>query len=630
MVEVIQVKHTIFSFIIVPILFLLFVQSASAMYYFGGSNENYYFEVYSKGTYNYAAQPYTYYYSDHYYFDYPFRYYAKGTYYYQDKGWYDFSPNYYLYPGNSAYYNYHSPDYYYYNYNWNYYPNWMTVYAPNVYGSYYYPPSYFYGTPTLTGQHYQPEQVSLCSDASIATSSISLNAGETRRVTFFVDNSFAKDLRVNNVNIYVNSFDAQALNVQFDKTVNAFSSGKITFDVSAKENANTQSVSASVKVNGTFSDGVFCSGNGIENSFSINVQGKPVQMQRTPDSLYAGVYYNPSGSTSQIVPRNTVPQQEWNDVTITRSAEIEQVNLAQQNLQQTQNYQTQNYNTVQTYYGEAQLAETSCNGLSLNEENVAVDAESSKVVYFAFKNFGKGDFQIDSIESVESNGFFGIEALRENPYIFSGQTSAIKVKVLGGTTETDASGSAYVRVNGHFNSGLNCTILSDNFFVRVNGSSPNFVEKVSISNPGKVELNNGSGFVEFQVDNAKNRDIVVSVRSDNAMVSPKKFSINAMSIIEKVVAINGLEGEGIVYFDIDEEPGFLEKFTRIEEKEMNVPFQPNNSVQVPIQPSPPQVAPPQGLGGFLNTGFGVLGDGALLLGVIVLIIIVVLMAIPRN
>ena len=103
-----------------------------------------------------------------------------------------------------------------------------------------------------------------------------------------------------------------------------------------------------------------------------------------------------------------------------------------------------------------------------------------------------------------------------------------------------------------------------------------------------------------------------------------------MSISEKVVAINGLEGEGIVYFDIDEEPGFLEKFTRIEEKEMNVPFQPNNSVQVPIQPSPPQVAPPQGLGGFLNTGFGVLGDGALLLGVIVLIIIVVLMAIPRN
>ena len=226
-----------------------------------------------------------------------------------------------------------------------------------------------------------------------------------------------------------------------------------------------------------------------------------------------------------------------------------------------------------------------------------------------------------------------MEASRENPYIFSGQTSAIKVKVLGGTTEQDASGSAYIRVNGHFKSGLTCSFLSDNFFVRVNGSGPDFAEKVSILNPGRVELQNGSGFVSFEVDNATNRSVIVTVKSDSAMVSPKKFSVNAMSLSEKVVAVNGLEGEGIVYFDIEEEPGFLEKFTRIESIEARVPepVRQNEPVQVPIEnDEPEETQADNSLGGILSTGFSVLSENALLLGAIVLILLVVFLVVPRE
>lgn len=618
------------AWILIPLAFLFLLQTASADIYLGYQGSDYYFEIYSGNSYRYASTPYTYYQDDYYYFDYPFRYYSQGTYYYHDSGWYSFDDYWRFAPDYSGYYNYYAPDYYYYDGYWNFAPDWVGTYGYSYYGNYYYPPSYAYyypsyyntyaptlysypsydSTPTLTGQNYQPEQLSMCSDATITTSLVNVTQGEKKRATFFLNNHWAKDLKVENINIYADSFDVDVRNIKYDNRVDAYSRGKIEFDVVAREGANGDLIGATIKINGTFSDGTFCSGSDLEKSFQISLSG-PTNVD-TAD-FGTGNYNTAQGSTAFRQARES--QQEWVEVEPTATLQSNSTNTPT--------------DTGTTYYGETQIRETNCTGLNLGEENIAVDSGEQKTAYFNLRNYGSEDFQIDSIEAKENNTAFGVEAYRDNTNVYSGQTTTVKVRVFGSEVSEDVSGTAYIIVNGHYNTGLSCTITSDTFHIRVNGKAVDRTDRIVINNPSKVEFEGNSGFVEFEVDNPSNQRITVNVYSNNALVSPQKFTINPETLSERTLAVNGVDGEATIYFDVEENQIFLKKFTMVYETALEpTPVR----IEEPIVIVVPDAEPEQeeGLEGFLATGFSVLSDTALPLGIGILILLAIFILIPKK
>lgn len=604
---------------------LFLMQTASAGINFGYYGSDYYFEISTGSSYHYVDVPYSYYQDDYYYFDYPFRYYSSGSYYYFDRGWYGFDDYWTFAPDYGGYYNYYSPSYYYYDSYWTFAPDWINSYATSYYGNYYYPTNYYSTgyyptTPTLIGQSYQPVQTASCFDADIYTYSVNVTEGETKTVFFYVDNFSNQYIDVANVTIYEGNFDLEISNIKFDREIPNNSSGLIEFDVKAKEGASREIVEAEIKVNATYRDGTFCSGNDIKREFLISLAGPTSNDEIAFDTVVGGgAYHNVQGSTEYRQARES--QQEWESVEPQTTYFSDVIDTVESVF------------TVQTYYGEPQIPASSCNGLNIHGENFAVDSGESKTEYFTLRNYTTEDFEIDFIDAIEYNPGFGIEAYRNALTVYSGQTTSVIVKVNGSETEEDVTGTGYVTLVGHFRSGLSCTISSDSFYVRVNGIKENKFERITINNPGRVELEGNSGFVKFEIDNPTDERITVNVYSNKALVSPTKFVLNPNTLSERTIAINGVSDEAIIYFDIDTDKPFLEKFTTVKATEMQAPqttVQPQ-VVAIPIEPSAetePQEE--EGLNGLLATGFAVLNDNVLILGLLVFAIALGLLLLPKE
>jgi len=261
---------------------------------------------------------------------------------------------------------------------------------------------------------------------------------------------------------------------------------------------------------------------------------------------------------------------------------------------------------------------------------MVVESEKTKTEYFTFRNYGQETFNIDRIEGITYSPDFTIEATRNSTKINKGQTTTIKVKAFATETEKDTTGTGYVKVTGHFDSGFTCELTSDNFYVRVNGyKEEQGLDKVSLHNPTKVEVSGNSGFVELKLDNPTDEAITVQIYSNNATVSPKKFTINANSFSERVVAVNNLNSEeAIVYFDVQfEGREFLQKYTKLmkvaqEPFELQIPEPQYNEQENISEPEETQTTEEegtlQGITGFVSTGMTILHNNSFTLGAIIL------------
>jgi len=535
-------KHTMF-WILVSFAFILAMNTVSADIYLGYGNSDFYFEIYSGNSYHYADVPYTYAQNNYYYFDYPYRVYSSGTYHYYESGWYAYDDYWRFAPDNYSYYTYYPSNYYYYNYTWYYYPNWVTYYAPTYYGSYYYPPR---TQATQVGQNYHYEETSNCGEVNIETSTVSVSAGQEKEVHFYIKNRGDYYFDVSSATVYIDSFGADAKNVRFDNVVRNNRTGDIEFTLYGASNAKTESVSGKVRVSGTFRDGKYCSGSDLYSSFRVNVKGNTANTFSEPSNWTSGP--NTQGSTAYTTAKET-QQSGWTNVTPSV----------------TTTYTEPEPNVVE-YYAPAQKTETSCTGISIGKENVAVNSGSTKTVYFQFRNYGSEDFVIDEIEGIDYTPEFFIEATRDYGTISSGQIGAIKVKTLASETEKDVSGSAYIKLTGHYETGLVCTATSDNFYVRVNGeSTENQLDNFVLDVPNLVEMEGNSGYIEISAENPSNEAVTIKVSSNNVLVSPKEFTISAKSTANRVIAINGFsENDAIVYFNIEaKSKNFLQRYTKL-------------------------------------------------------------------
>ncbi len=452
----------------------------------------------------------------------------------------------------------------------------------------------------------------------------SIIAGDRKKAEARISNSSNKFLDVHNVEVFIEGSGASAENVRFDRTIADNSSGTIKFDVVASPDAETGTRKATTRVSATFRDGTYCATSELQSGFTVFVSAKggsasPVQ---APSNIYGGgTAYNVIGSAEY---RKAKEQNGWKEIEFAGSGSNYAQNYADYGTSYGQGAKNENsgsagYGPALPYYGTEPLPAMNCEGLSVSKENFSVKAGSEKTRHFLLRNYAPQDFTIDYIEAVEHSPEFYVEASRDSPRVFAGQSGAIKVKVVAYESGEDATGSAYIKVKGHYDSGLECAIDSENFLVGVNASENDLLEMVSLS-VSDAQLEGKSGFIEFSLDNPSNQTIEVDIYAKGAMVSPQKILFGPETSGSRRIAVNGVNGKATVYFKAG--TGSRQLIEKFSEVKAGKTARAAEVIEVPVKKM--NAGAIGGIGGFVNAGLSTLSKNALGLGIAALIIIVLI------
>jgi len=200
---------------------------ASSYSYLHVDYKNLHFEYLNDGIWNYYNISSGYYDDYWYYFPNDVRYYYLGDYYYYTPGWYRYYGG-YNYPGA---YDFYPLNYYYsggYFYDSYYYPNYPTYY-PNYTGTSYVNYNPYYGFPSYEGTitQYNAPQTSSCGKLSASASSVSISAGDQRKVTVTLRNSGNQTFYISDATVRTHSFDVRDSGIQNDSTISPGSTGRV-------------------------------------------------------------------------------------------------------------------------------------------------------------------------------------------------------------------------------------------------------------------------------------------------------------------------------------------------------------------------------------------------------------------
>ncbi len=612
----------------------LFVFSfAYADWSFNFYSNDYYFELYNGGKYIYTTTPYSYitYVSNtpYYYFDYPFRLYSYGSYYYFEPGWYSFgfstmakapdviystyaiAPdialiNYYdVYHGVYLYYTYYPASYYYYQSSWVYYPSWVGVYGPAYYGSFYYPPQ-----TSLVGQTYQPKKEAFCSDFYFNAYDISVEAGNTYEVVFGLVNSSPMDLDVHAVQVFSNNVDLEVKEIEFDNSVKANGQGVVSFLVSSPFDAAAKNVLLELSINGTFKDGTYCNQSNTKQSVTVQLVPRQVTKQWKDSSIK---YVSESSSNTGFSGSTHYFRQKTEETTISNLENYESKIMANARL-------AGNYQGNDSYQ-----SAPSCNSLSLQAENFVLSSGSEKTTFATLSNHASDDFYIQKIEVDEKSPYFQAEAWRDSKKVFAGQDGAIKVKASALDSESTLNETAFLKVTGVFGSGIECSV-SKYFTITVAGDKQKNKEfSLVLANEEKTD-----GFLTFGFENNSEESATIEVSSNDFMVSPKKFMIEAKTKGERTLAINGNTKTGKIFFKVLQgNERLFEKFVIIEKEESKAQIQQEAEATKEREESKANALPEST--GFALTGlFSIINENALLLGFVLLFVFGVAFVLTRK
>ncbi len=633
--------------------------------YFSFANSDLAFEIYTGGTYVKTATPYSYITyvgsSPYYYIHYPFRIYSYSQYYYFEPGWYSFdigptiapdvivtttsiTPDilyydyYQIYPNYYLSYAYYPSTYYYYNASWIYYPDWVYVYGPVYYGAYYYP--ILEMPASLTGQTYHPQKIADCSMLAITGENPQVYSGEKSKAFLFLSNNSPMDLEVHNVQIYVGNNYVNASNLKFDKYITAGNYGVVEFEVDASDNLSSGVAPAEISVNGTFKDGTYCGSGETKTEFGVVVYENPkyyLNENNNQNRNYNSKILN--GSTAYFVQNKYYETKAIENQAAENEKKVISNNNNNQNSVDKKEsgnakpeaetaFFANNLETTKTYYGETQPIANNCNGLSIVKQNFNVAKGNEKTIYFTFKNHSSEDFKIDKIETINYSQGVAIEVSKDSKTIFSEQEGAIKVKAMSPKNSEAEEVTAYFLIRGHFNSGLNCTINSGQFIVKVVEEKKED-EKININVPAIVEFKKDSGFLTFEFSNSTPKEAKIIVNGNGVKVQNSEFLIQANSSGKRTIALNGLSEKGaIVYFQTKiEETILTEKYSRIiktQEKNEIIDLDKNTQSQVVKTSEETKTvnAEPTGINSWLSIGLSGLGSAQNIFWILLLIGIV--------
>lgn len=158
-----------------------------------------------------------------------------------------------------------------------------------------------------------------------------------------------------------------------------------------------------------------------------------------------------------------------------------------------------------------------CNHISISADNVQVNENSTKTIPMAVNNSDERGFYIDELQAYDYSSVFDSSAI-DRPGLVSGKsTSAFNASISSFMVSSDTSGTAYVKLKGHFSDGQKCDyfdVPEKSFTVKVknSGNVSNLCSQITlqpysiVAKPNSIEtqnfyVQNYSGQT-FYIDNA--------------------------------------------------------------------------------------------------------------------------------
>lgn len=511
--------------ILAVLVALVYVSSSVSAWFVNVGWDGGYIEVYRDGYWANSPDPYDYYYDNWYYYQEPYRYYYGGDYYYYEPGWYNYDYSWYSNPYS---YSYYSSNYYYYDSYWNYYPGWYNY--PSIYG-------YYGGYPSLVGSPYQYPKLADCSEIELNVYDKSITAGDVEEVTVWVNNGSIKNFQINSVSVYLDSFDLDKSREHYNSTVAAGKSGQITFELEADDDAKSDSVDASIKITGQFTDGTVCrSGDIDKEKFRISINGTTAAVSPTPTANDTGGF---AYSTSTIIERNE--EGGWVDVSPEGSAMVEGVTF--------EDLESGDYIR---FAEEDNYIEGDCSGLGFEPLSINVHGEDSKTGHLYLRNYTTQNFYIDSVEVYDYSPSFASSAALSDSFIYSDSMGKIGISVDAFSSYVDGYGTAFVEVKGHFPSGKTCSLPVEEVDVYVTNNLERMgCDAFNLSVPDVLTIEN-SGEVNLVIDNPLDRGATINLIAEGLDLSTESIYIGPESLLEKTIYIENFSADkGWIFYNIN-------------------------------------------------------------------------------
>ncbi|MFH1696896.1 MAG: hypothetical protein ABH854_03255 [Candidatus Diapherotrites archaeon] len=559
-----------FKHLLVAIAMLFIVSYASAGWAFGYYDDDWSVEVYHGGAWTAHYEPHYHYYHDgYYYYNNDFRVYYGGYYNYFDAGWY--GSNRYWYKDNTEGYGqrywygenygyhytpYYAPNYYYYGGTWVNYgnPNWISYYGYNYYGSAYYSGAadytYYgpvsgsafgsagYGYGDSTGYAYKYPQEGFCHDISLGANDVYITAGDDAEVTVNIKNSAYRNFDVESVSLHIDGFDVKQTSVKYDEEIKGYGSGSARFKIEARADAKTESINATVRVSGVFTDGTNCSPSDIGAAeFEIRVSGKSKRErdEGTDYSYSTASYRGDSGNYWQ---------------------------------ESAGEYVSEDYKEPKE---ESYKPGGNCSALGFeNKTNPAgINVEAGEQVYdeIYLKNYSALRFYIDSVDVEEYSAAFSAGGHVKDSVVLPEDRARAGFWVNAHNSEAGNTGQIKVKVNGHFSDGLYCGIESNALPVYVKGGKQDNYWAFKFDAPTKIELEEGgNAYLKITIDNPTDEDAVVTLVGEDVVASPATINIPPHTLAERTIKVSngGAEGKGYVFYKVYAgNVKVSEKFTKV-------------------------------------------------------------------
>jgi hypothetical protein len=192
-----------------------------------------------------------------------------------------------------------------------------------------------------------------------------------------------------------------------------------------------------------------------------------------------------------------------------------------------------------------------CNNLTIETFTVRLNSGETVIKSFKLKNDSPQNFVVDFVDAWDYSGFFQVSEQNWDSIVESNDSGKINVKIKAHSTEQNKSGTAFLKLRGHFTNGIVCTsseIGTKSFEVKVKGSlSDSETSACSafelIVPETKTVL--GEELFNILIDNPSNKTGIIFLNGENLSIEPQTILIPAFeefSSTIKVKLLNNLQG----------------------------------------------------------------------------------------
>jgi len=432
-----------------------------------------------------------------------------------------------------------------------------------------------------------------CSDIKVSTRSVYLDSGKTSYENFSIKNNSGEDFSITSIDVYDNSSYFSVSKEDYDSYINANSSGILETKVIAEETTIDRSGTAYIKINGRFDNGDYCTYsdigiqsftvyvNGMEQIYcdDISISTKTIELNENSSKTESFSIYNNSSEKFYLddvqaydyASAFNVEASDYSDYLNSNNSGYIKIKVNSNSVDSDQSNTA--YLKVKGHYasgrtcsysdiGEKQFTvrvlniskpAPNCSDLDIKTQSITLKAGENAIEEFSLVNNSPQNFYIDSVQAYDYDSGFESSAasLNDKADAFGGSAD-IQVKIKAYDSAESKTGTAYIKVKGHFTDGKQCSyndIGVESFKVTV--KEKEVIKECSdfkLTVPAEKSIK-GNGSLSISYDNPLNKSAEIKMYGTGLTVSPSKFSISANDYGTKTIEVklSGDEDTFLVY-----------------------------------------------------------------------------------